>query len=223
MDIKITKFMPKIYLLVFDTQYHLCMSMLRIQEFYESPKFKGKYFELEEFMEYWCENFGSKGAFDYPCVWRGFNFPGKTLGKWMALCDKIRNPYRKCEEEVMNLICDMVIKNKEKLNDVYIIATYEKNPEIHTTIDHEIAHAFYAFYPEYRKSCSMLLKKADKRKVDSAIEMLLRLGYSKKFLKDEIQAYFSTYNTAKDLMPILDFCRNFEDFKKTIENNRKTV
>ena len=43
--------LPNVYVLNFDTQYELCMSFVRMQEFYESPKFRGKTFELEEFID----------------------------------------------------------------------------------------------------------------------------------------------------------------------------
>lgn len=67
MKIEIKHLYPKIYCLEFDTQYNLCMSMVRIQEFYESPEFAGKYFTLEEYIDYWSKNFGD-GAFTYPKV-----------------------------------------------------------------------------------------------------------------------------------------------------------
>ena len=55
----IRKVIPNVYCVTYDTQYDLCMSFVRIQEFYESPKFKGQYFTLEEYMDYWAEEFGS--------------------------------------------------------------------------------------------------------------------------------------------------------------------
>ena len=45
-----------IILAIFDTQYDLCSTLVRIQEFYESDsdKFRGKLFTLDEYMDYYA-------------------------------------------------------------------------------------------------------------------------------------------------------------------------
>ena len=72
------------------------MSFVRMQEFYESPKFKGKYFTLEQYMDYWSKEFG-KGSFTYPSVWDGFNIPGKVLSDWWDRFDNDRRYKEKVE------------------------------------------------------------------------------------------------------------------------------
>ena len=84
MDFKIRRVAPNVYSLTFDKRYELCMSLVRIQEFYESPSddIRGKYFTLERFIDYWSKEMG-EGVFDYPAKWNGFNFPGAVLIDWM--------------------------------------------------------------------------------------------------------------------------------------------
>ena len=52
-----------IFLVEFDNQYDLAMTFLRYQEFYESPKFKGKRFTIIDFMEWYSKEYD--GAFTY--------------------------------------------------------------------------------------------------------------------------------------------------------------
>jgi hypothetical protein len=80
---------PNVYLMTYDTPYELCMSFVRVQEFYESPEFKGKYFTLEEFIDWWSLNESKiKGSFDYPARWSGFNIPGTVILNWLFECDE---------------------------------------------------------------------------------------------------------------------------------------
>jgi len=215
MKIKVKKLFPKIYLLMFDTQYELCMSFVRWQEFYESPKFRGKYFDLEEYIDYWSKDFGG-GSFDYPAVWGGFNIPGKVIDDWISI--SVEKQDRDRENEVLILLCDTLRNDNLYLRDTYIIATHKEQEEreINTTIDHELAHAFYYVYPEYKSSCNKLLKKVSKVAYTNAKVMLVKLGYCRASIKDEMQAYFSTYNEKEILTPRMDFCKNFETFKKSM-------
>ena len=75
---------PNVYLMTYDTRYDLCMSFVRVQEFYESPEFKGRYFTLEEFIDWWSIKMSHiHGAFDYPARWGGFNVPGEVMLDWL--------------------------------------------------------------------------------------------------------------------------------------------
>ena len=84
MKIEIQFESPSIFVLTFDSQYDLCMSFLRIQEFYESPVYHGRYFTLEDYMDYWSKEYG-QGSFNYLDVWNGFNVPGSVIKKWIEI------------------------------------------------------------------------------------------------------------------------------------------
>ena len=55
MKINKRKIGNNIYLLMFENQFELCSTMLRFQEYYESPKFKNKIFTLEEYKKWYSK------------------------------------------------------------------------------------------------------------------------------------------------------------------------
>ena len=63
-----------IILIVFESQLELTKTMLRPQEFYESPEFKGKAFLLKDFKE-WYKTTTPHKDFTYFSDWAGFNIP----------------------------------------------------------------------------------------------------------------------------------------------------
>jgi hypothetical protein len=72
----------RIHLLTFDNQIDLTSTFLRFQEHYESPFFKGKYFTLDEFKEWYIKtspNGKKSGKFTYYTDWGGFNIPSYIL------------------------------------------------------------------------------------------------------------------------------------------------
>lgn len=79
-----------IYLLRFKTQYELAATFLRVQEHYESPRFHGRIFSLEQFMDWYAKRYGN---FTYYEDWAGFNVPSTALqpfyeGKFDPLSEK---------------------------------------------------------------------------------------------------------------------------------------
>jgi hypothetical protein len=205
------------------------MSFVRMQEFYESPKFKGKYFTLEQYMDYWSREFG-KGSFTYPSVWNGFNLPGKVLADWW---DRFDNDRRYREKVVLEKITDLMQKERkgsilfpgeirrfsDQMEKIYIIGAH-KGKDSSRIIEHELSHALYYLYPEYRKSCQKLLKGVSKKDYRDAKKELINQGYCKKVIDDELQAYFSTEITKKnsDLLDSREeFVNNFSDFKEKIK------
>ena len=225
MKIKSEIILPHLYLLTFETQYELCMSFVRIQEFYESPKFRNKYFTLEEFIDYWAKEFGN-GSFDYPARWNGFNLPSKVISKWYTLasdCGFIRNK----EGDLLETIGDLVCKEYEEDNILgsakyYVIGiNNEHSEEKKKVIDHETAHALYYLYPSYKKAVNKLLKDLPKDISDVAAKHLLKIGYGKNVSRDEMQAYFST-NDIGEVCPIRPlgriekFAKNLNDFREKL-------
>jgi len=88
----------RIHLLIFPTQRDVTLTLLRFQEHYESPKFRGKIFSLEEFKRWYVANSpnGIKtGEFTYYTDWNGFNIPSYVLqpfrdGKFNPLSEQER-------------------------------------------------------------------------------------------------------------------------------------
>ena len=222
------------------------MSLVRIQEFYESPKFKDKFFTLETFVDYWSNEFGH-GVFDYPVKWSGFNFSGKTLLEWMFLFPYTNESYRGREREVVDRLMGRIAKDrgikypavrchpdywgqlsydnaKKCLSDVYIIAVNSEDGSSKKVVEHELAHALYALYPKYKLSCTNLLVKMD-RTVDGKLirgrseDKLKDIGYGEDVFEDELQAYYSTGGSGSALPNIMEFNKNFNAFKRGLKKN----
>jgi hypothetical protein len=232
--------LPHIYVLSFETQYELCMSLVRMQEFYESPKFKGRYFTLEQYMDYWCKEFGD-GAFTYTTTWNGFNLPGKVIYDWIQKFDE---PYDRRKEscdgtktlrdrEVYFLKQIKKLMDKEMgftldddLEKIYVIGTHKNDraKDRRQVIEHELAHAMYYLYPEYRRGCKKLLKSISKREYWEVKNALIREGYVKNVIDDELQAYFSTENICEYgyvLKSKAEFVHHFNGFKEKIQKSEK--
>lgn len=73
---KIREILHNVYQVHFDKQSQLASTFLRFQEFYESPKFRGRTFTRAEFEEYYTQEHGS---FSYLEDWAGFNLPSDVL------------------------------------------------------------------------------------------------------------------------------------------------
>ena len=63
--------------LEFNSQQDLTSSLLRFQEYYESPKYRNKPFLFNEFYEWYKKT--RNGKFSYLTDWAGFNFPTSIL------------------------------------------------------------------------------------------------------------------------------------------------
>jgi hypothetical protein len=210
---------PHVYLFNFDSQYDLCMSFVRMQEFYESDsnKFRGKYFTLEKYMDYWSKKFG-KGVFTYTKHWNGFNLPGKKLKDWVSLFDDVRD----MESDLIYRIDRFLMKEFGSTFDNYdkmcVIGIHTEGDKEEAEIikNHELAHALYCLYPEYKKSCDKLLKTISNEENIKNEVVLLSMGYCKKVIKDELQAYYSTDGRFGTYECFID---NFESFKNKLKKN----
>lgn len=231
---------PNVFLFTYDTKYDLCMSFVRMQEFYESPKFKGQHFTLEEFIDWWSlEMSRIPGAFDYPARWSGFNFPGEVLSDWLFECDedvlrgkelymlrKLAKRFKVDMDECVTGALTFHILLKDKLKGTYIIGCHREKGDSYRkeTIEHEVAHAFYHLYPDYRKQCKKIIKdfrKKDIKGYKEAIDLLVQDGYDIDVAQDEMQAYFATDYCLDLLGTRKEFISNFEDFKKKLKKLKK--
>jgi|SRR3989339_238508 len=168
---KITK---NIYLLIFKNQYDITSTFLRFQEFYESPKFQGKIFTLEEYKKWYSKLKG--GKFTYYTDWNGFNIPSKVL---IPFYEGKFNPLSEKEKQILDLF-------KNDKGKYYIIAIHKRDKNYKETLKHEIAHGLFYTQPKYK---SVIIKLIKRFKLEEAKKTLLKAGYSKEVLDDEIQAY----------------------------------
>jgi hypothetical protein len=226
MKINSREVLPNVLVLTFETNYELAMSFVRLQEFYESPKFQGKEFELEEYMDYWAEEFGD-GAFDYPTRWSGFNIPGTVILDWM---NKFRyenyskRGIRKKEIALMEKILSRY--SKKELKKCYIIGV-AKGARKKKIVDHEVAHAMFTLKPKYKSACQRLFTKLHKTRMgrivyERMVDRLTEMGYAQDVIEDEVQAYWSTSDTYAELRKEYKEIGDLKDlYKKFRKGNKK--
>lgn len=168
----------------FDTQYEVCSTFVRLQEFYESPfgNIRGKVFTLDEFMDTYARN--NEGVFSYFEDWAGFNVPGSAIVDFVGKYNHLRLK----EKFLIDCVRDVVGLDS---TDFYLIGTYI-NEKGESAIEHEVAHAFYYLDNKYRETCDeifMMLPAITRAKISLR---LLEIGYTESVIKDEAQAYFAT-------------------------------
>lgn len=175
---------PRIFFMNFEKQYDCNMTFMRYQETYESPnpKFRGKQFEIIEFMEWYSQKYG-EGAFTYAVDWAGFNIPGKVIDDVLRMGVTDYNKYDAIMEDIWS-------KGIQKYPDekFYVIGAVGEK----WALKHEIAHGFFYTESAYKKEATKLVKALPKTFRNRMNKVLENIGYTPKVFIDETQAYLST-------------------------------
>ncbi len=180
---------PNTYHLIFDCQRDLAHSMMRLQEYYEGPNpdIRGQHFTLEQFLHAYTSK---DGVFDYTDSWCGFNVPGYVIERWYELFST-QGQLTVREQQMMDQLLPL---RQGRTGRWYMIATTVDAEE--STIKHELAHAKYHLYDDYKASCDQLVDQmpaVDRRRMT---KILIKMGYAETVIYDEIQAYLSTNTTS---------------------------
>ena len=173
--------------LTFKKQHQMCLTLLRLQEFYEcsSSNFKNKVFDLSDFIEWEIEQ---KGNFDYLDMTLGMNVPGNIVRKFFELYTE--DKLSKKELLVKRTLEDYISDENRKF---YLIASYESCTD-KSILDHEIAHALYYIDSKYKKKQLALVKKLTGNTRSKITDLFLDLRYSNSVIDDEIHAYIATWS-----------------------------
>jgi hypothetical protein len=163
-----------VFLVVFDSQLEITSTFLRFQEYYESPKFRGKIFSLNDFKKWYSE---MKGVFSYYTDWNGFNIPSEILqpfyeGKFDPLSQK--------EKDFLELF-------KNERGKFYIIGVHKSISDLKALLQHEIAHGLFYTNENYKKNVLKILNKFDVNEIKK--ELKGSDGYHDEVLDDEAHAY----------------------------------
>ena len=163
----------------FENQYELTSTMVRMQEFYESPfpEINGKYFTLDKFMDVYVEH-SKDNEFTYFTDWEGFNLPGKVVNKFLRM---YLFRLREKESIIFSKIPLSMLLGFKKF---YLIATFDDD-----CLVHETAHALYDLNLDYRDDMLSLIHQLSEKKRNSWYKKLEKQGYCKEVFNDEIQAY----------------------------------
>jgi hypothetical protein len=165
---------PRVFLLKFKTQYQLAATFLRFQEHYESRKFAGKVFTIEEFMDWYVQE---NGRFSYFEDWAGFNVPSAAL---VPFSSGDFDPLLEKEKQLLELF-------QNESGDFYIIGVLNKGDQVDTeTLAHELVHAKFHLDKKYRREVLAAIKRHDTVSLE---EHLGGMGYHRRVLKDEVNAY----------------------------------
>ena len=181
-----TKLADRIFLVRFKTQYALASTFLRIQEHYESTRFRKRVFTVEEFMDWYAAEYG---AFSYFEDWSGFNVPSEAFEPFF---EGRFDPLLRKEQRLLALF------RREK-KPFYVIGLSSNED-----LKHELAHALFHTSPAYRKAVLAAMREYDTSSVEKT---LAGMGYHRHVLPDEVHAYLVSPESApggsrKDLEPL---------------------
>lgn len=198
--------LSRVFHVVISDEWDLAMTFLRMQEWYESPKFHHKKFTLEEYMRWYAKAYG-KGAFTYPRDWSGFNVPSNAVLAIANLMDEdcpCREPrvgWLASEQALFLKLVQMGLLHSNAGHEpvpgkkhsaffvpkpFYLIGTLGSEKD---TLAHEIAHGRWFVDPIYRNDVLRIMRGFKTKPFE---DFLLKKGYSKWTLQDEVHAYTLT-------------------------------
>lgn len=177
---------PGLVHFTFDTQYEVSSTMMRLQEFYESPfqELKSKYFTLETIMDRYAKHTGN---FSYTSDWSGFNVPGDVVEQFYELFGE------KMLDKEYDLF-DIIGNVTSDWNKFYVIASSKdggKRSDQSDVMKHEIAHGLWYLNSDYNKEQRKIVRIINQDHVEIG-EKLIKMGYCEQVLDDEIHAYLAT-------------------------------
>lgn len=178
---KVNKLLPQVYHLKFNSRKDLTSTLLRFEEYYESPKFRNKVFSMEEFFN-WYKTTRKNKKFSYLTDWSGFNFPSYVFKPFWD--EKFTN-LTKREKAVLQ-------KFPKSNKKFYIIGTFNNKSNIKDELlvfKHELAHALFYLDSGYRNKVKSILKKINCKPIH---KYLKELGYHESVWVDETHAYYLT-------------------------------
>lgn len=175
--------------LVFDTKYAVASSMMRLQEFYESPfpDIRNSFFSTEAFMDIYARE---NKNFTYTLDWDGFNVPSDVFYRWATVFGN-NNALLPKEKEL--IAC--VLRHAAEFafdEDFYIIATCRESVDVDDIVRHEICHALYALDKKFKSEAMELVKLMPEDHKEKMFFWLGKRGYCRDVLLDETIAYMST-------------------------------
>jgi hypothetical protein len=175
MGFEIKAITDKIVHLEFETQIELARSLCRIQEYYESPQFKGKIFTLGQYREWYSQQ---NGAWTYYEDWSGFNLPDHVFKPFIQ---GLFDPLSPEEQKIVDLF-------RFRTGQFYVIATAKDSTE-KDSFAHEMSHAL--FYTDDDYSHAVLGHILGKKELVPLRRHLRSLGYNELVITDECQAYLT--------------------------------
>ena len=185
---------------------------MRMQEYYESPKFAGQKFSMEEYMDWYAKE---NGNFTYTSDWNGFNVPGHIVKEFFDLFgdDELLHKER--------YLRSLINKYADSDKPFYVIGIHQED----SSLEHEMAHAYYYLFPEYKKDMLNQVDNLDSTFRAGMFGWLKGHGYCEAVMSDETQAYLATSDmpyinemvgTTVFWDCVLEFQKTYQDFKESL-------
>ena len=178
--VKVTEIIEGLYHLEFPTLYLMNSTLIRFQEYYESPKFKGMAFTLEEYMD-WYAGKAEDGRFDYFDEVEGMNFPADSMSEFEHF-----HAFELGDKEYKSWVYFQLGSNEHA---GYLIATAKTSQRF--AFKHEIAHGMYYLIPAYKREVSKVMNStAPYKAVIKTLKKALKpKWYHRSIMTDECHAY----------------------------------
>ena len=185
------KFKNQILFLNFKSQYDMCSSLIRLQEFYESSyeNIKGNVFELEDYMDTEAEE---EGSFDYFDQVLGCNIPSDVIRLFFK---KFSGKLRDKEKFLYGLLKTLVPDFEEiDCKKFYLIAAFKdfKEDDMDIVVKHEYCHALFYLNDDFRKEMTEAVEQIPEDFKNDFELVLYELNYHPDVITDEFQAFLAT-------------------------------
>lgn len=161
-----------------EKQADLANSFMRVQEFYESPKFRDELFTRYMF-EKWYKKSRKAKTFTYAKDWSGFNVPGYVVRSFLL---RINGPETELEEKLFDKLAQLV---EDHGVCFYVIGVVKGD---YGAVTHELCHAMYRLVPTYTREVNYLLER-NPPLVNACKKALTKIGYGSNVLLDEMHAW----------------------------------
>lgn len=184
--------LERVFLVESARQLELAATFVRFQEHYESPRFRGRVFTLQQFIDWHA---AERGEFTYFQDWSGFNIPSWVLEPFFA---GLFDPLEERERRLLELF-------RGQSSPFYVIGVVGDGASVdRATLEHELAHGLYSTCAPYRRDVRACLNGED---TDALERELVALGYCAQVLQDEVHAYlltekFGTERERRRLAPV---------------------
>lgn len=203
-EFKLFKHSKGIYVIEATNRWILGSHFLRLEEFFENPKFKSKNFTILEFIDDYCKNQG-KGNFNYATFYYAFNVPSHVFKKVYSRQFDFNR-----WDEIMLDVYNIIRKECKK----FCLVGYIKGKK--TDLFHEISHCLFYLNKQYEKEMLELLDNV--LPIEERIRLnneLKKLYYHKNSYNDELIAYLSSgtlYGWKVNKEYIKPFKKKFEQY-----------
>jgi hypothetical protein len=180
-----------------DSQYKLAATFMRFQEFYESPKFKGQDFSVEEFMDWYAEQHG--GRFTYFDDWHCFNVPHQVFDIFRRSNNDLgaNSEFKKlaqwsCKER------RLMDSLRHRAWPYYVIGLTERRATVGGDIKHEFIHGVCHINIVFKMEATKIISKYG---LIPVFDIFRKWGYDESVRGDETIAYFMT-GLVEELVPL---------------------